>query len=315
MQSSVLPPMYENRFLAHSLGGYKRYKYLNAEDGLKNAIACGYRYFEVDFKLTEDDEIVCTHGWSRADCEKTGMLYHRDFNHMTKEKFLAQRVHGMETMDVTKLYSYMVRYPDFYWELDLHTLSYKKSVHMAEKILEAFHHNEAVMEHCLVQVNSMDMYHAIDSVYHFKYYQYNVKNAIERLDEFIDFCQKNQICAMALKKAFATEEVIAKIRNAGLALLVFTVDNKKTAEKLLELGANTICTNFINIEQHVTDLDREKEACRLKEQEEIDKKEELEWQKTEKKEKMKKYLRKIKRNLREPHKIPGKLISKLKRKL
>lgn len=307
--------MYENRFLAHSLGGYKKYKYLNAEEGLKNSIACGYRYFEVDFKLTEDDEIVCTHGWSRADCEKTGMLYHSDFSHMTREKFLAQKVHGMETMDVNKLYSYMVQYPDFYWELDLHTLSYKKSVHMAQKILEAFHHNETALEHCLVQVNSMDMYHAIDSVYHFKYYQYNVKNAIERLDEFIDFCQQNQICAMALKKAFATEEVIGKIRNANLALLVFTVDNKKTAEHLLALGANTICTNFIDIAQHVTDEDREKEERRLREQEEIDQREELELKKQEKKEKRKKTVRKIKKNLKEPHKIPGKLIKKVKQKL
>jgi hypothetical protein len=207
-------------------------------------------------------------------------------------------------MDAKKLYVYMLRYPDFYWELDLHTLPRKKAVHMAEKILEVFEHNETVLKHCLVQVNSMEMYRGIDSVYHFPYYQYNVKNDIGRLDEFLAFCQENDICAMALKKVFATPEVIRKIRDAGLALLVFTVDNKAKAEELLELGANTICTNFIGIEQHKTDADEEAELLRLKDQERIDRMEE--------KERKRQLLRKkVKKNLKEPHMIPIRCVRKL----
>jgi hypothetical protein len=183
---------------------------------------------------------------------------------------------------------------------------------MAEKILEVFEHNDTVLAHCLVQVNSMEMYRAIDSVYHFPYYQYNVKNAIERLDEFIAFCQENDICAMALKSAFATPEVIAKIRDAGLALLVFTVDNKEKAKKLLGLGANTICTNFINIEQHKTSEDEEAERLRLMEQEQIDKREAKERERQLKKDRNKKIWQKVKKNLKEPHKIPIRCVRKVR---
>jgi glycerophosphoryl diester phosphodiesterase len=290
MMANGLPPMYQNQFLAHSLGGYKGHKYLNAEDALENSIRCGYRYFEVDFMLTQDDEIVCTHGWNEKNCQKTGMEYREEFKHMTRELFLAQTVHGMKTMDAKRLYTYMQQYPDLYWELDLHTLPYEKSVHMTEKILEAFEHNENALDHCLVQVNSMEMYRGIDSVYHFKYYQYNVKNDIDRLDEFIAFCQENEICAMALKKVFATKEVIEKIRNAGLALLVFTVDNKKTAQELLSYGANTICTNFIDIDQ---DLPKKKKE----EPKPVQSKRTL--------------LQRVRSNLKAPHKIPGKIWKKI----
>jgi hypothetical protein len=150
-------------------------------------------------------------------------------------------------MDAARLYQYMVMFPDTYWELDLHTLPKAQAVRMTEKILEVFEHNEDVLNRCLVQVNSKEMYAGIDSVWHFPYYQYNIKNAIEKLDDYIDFSVNHGICAMAMKRIFATEENIKKVRGAGLALLVFTVDNWEEAAKYLEWGANTICTNSLQL--------------------------------------------------------------------
>ena len=240
-----VPPMYRNKYLAHSLGGYRGLKYLNCEEGLLNSLLHGHKYFEVDFLFTEDGELVCSHGWNEENCKKTGMPYKEEFAHMTREMFLQQKVHGLTTMDVRRLYRYMVMFPDTYWELDLHTLPKPTAIRMAEKILEIFEHNESVLERCLVQVNSKAMYAGIDSVYHFKYYQYNIKNAIDKLDEYIQFSVDNHICAMAMKSAFATKENIEKVRKAGLALLVFSVDNYLEAQKYLRWGANTICSNFL----------------------------------------------------------------------
>lgn len=237
--------MYQNKYLAHSLGGYRGLKYLNCEEGLLNALLHGYKYFEVDLMFTEDGELVCSHGWNEENCLKTGMQYKPEFEHMTRELFLRQKVHGLTTMDARRLYQYMVMFPDTYWELDLHTLPKDKAIRMAEKILEVFERNEEVLDRCLVQVNSKAMYAGIDSVYHFKYYQYNIKNAIEKLDEYIQFSLQNNICAMAMKSAFATKENIEKVRSAGLALLIFTVDNYVEAQKYISWGANTICTNTL----------------------------------------------------------------------
>jgi glycerophosphoryl diester phosphodiesterase len=249
-----IPPMYKNQYLAHSLGGYQGFKYLNCEEGLMNAILHGYRYFEVDFLFTEDGELVCSHGWNEANCAKTGMPYSPEFEHMTRECFLRQKVHGFTTIDAARLYQYMVMFPDTYWELDLHTLPHAEAVRMTEKILDVFEHNEDVLNRCLVQVNSKEMYAGIDSVWHFPYYQYNIKNEIKKLDDFIEFSVNNGICAMAMKRIFATKENIEKVRSAGLALLVFTVDNREEAAKYLEWGANTICTNFIMLREDGDDL-------------------------------------------------------------
>jgi glycerophosphoryl diester phosphodiesterase len=253
-----IPPMYQNRYLAHSLGGYRGFKYLNSEEGLLHAILHGHRYFEVDLLFTEDGELVCSHGWNEANCEKTGMPYKPEFEHMTRACFLEQKVHGFTTMDAARLYQYMVMFPDTYWELDLHTLPKEVAVRMAQKLLEVFEHNQDVLDRCLVQVNSKAMYAGINSVFHFKYYQYNIKNAIDKLDDFIAFSVENGICAMAMKSAFATKKTIEKVRNAGLCLLVFTVDNYVEAQNYLRWGANTICTNFLSPEVEEEQMNRTK---------------------------------------------------------
>lgn len=321
MENNQIAPMYENRYLAHAMGGFHGHRYLNAEEALDNAITCGYRYFEVDLSLTEDGAVVCTHGWSRKDCKKVGMLYHSDFSHMTGEKFLAQKVFGMRTMDARALYARMKAHPDFYWELDLHNLSREKAALITERIVEAFEHDENALDHCLVQVESKDMYRGIHSVYPFRYYQFHVmKHLIARLDEFILFCLENGICAMAVNESLMNRETVSKIRDAGLALLAFTVDSKERALELFELGVNTVCTNFIDLSQDATEEETQREIAEFREQQkEINRLEKSEKEKVKEEEhrknQKKKLLTKIVKNLKQPVRIPGKCIKLVRKKL
>lgn len=312
MKTAILPTQW---------GGFHGHRYLNAEEALDNAIACGYRYFEVDLSLTDDDVLVCTHGWSRKDCKKVGMLYHSDFSHMTGEKFLAQRVFGMRTMDARALYARMKANPDFYWELDLHNLSGEKAAHITERIVEAFEHDENALARCLVQVESKDMYRGIHSVYPFTYYQFHVmKHLIARLDEFILFCRENGICAMAVNESLLSRETVSKIRDAGLALLAFTVDSSARAEELFEMGVNTVCTNFIGLRQDAAEEETEREIAEFRErQREINRREKSEKEKVKEEERRKKQrkklLSKIVKNLKQPVQIPEKCIKIVRKKL
>lgn len=148
-------------------------------------------------------------------------------------------------MNIDDIYRYMLKYQDIFLELDLHRLNYEKTVCVTKKILEAFCFNDSVLERCLMQVNTKDMFYAIKDCYNFKYIQYIVLNNYELLDEHIEFCTENNICSMAIKKKFASPEIIKKIQKAGLAILVFTVNDISLAKHFLSLGVNTICTDFI----------------------------------------------------------------------
>lgn len=252
MQQKELPPMFRHRFLAHALGGYAGLAYLNNETCLLNSIKNGFRYLEVDLKLADDGELVCSHGWSRKNCEAIDMPYKDSFSYMTRELFLQQEIHGMKTMDAALLYEYLKDNPDLFLELDLHSLSYEKAVLVTKKVLELFHHDDELLKRCLVQSNSYDMWEGINSVYQFCYQQFIVLNEIERLDEYIRFCTEHQICAMALKKKYADPQNMKKIKEAGLALLIFTVNDLQEARVYWESGADTVCTDFLTPEQVYT---------------------------------------------------------------
>lgn len=241
-------PMFKNRYMAHALGGYEGFKYLNNEPALINAIRNEHRYFEVDLTLTEDGHVVPSHGWSEANCERVGMPYSADFEHMTKEMFLQQTVHDMPTMDTETLYQYMKKYPKFYWQLDLHTLTGEKAAEVTKAVLRDFHNDKELLDRFLVQANSPEMFEGIEKVWHFNYYQLFLKRGItpEELQASIDYCREHGFVSTALSVHDASEEYIKKIRGAGLAVLIYSLDKRKKAEELFGYGANTICTNTLN---------------------------------------------------------------------
>ena len=243
-------PMFRNRYLAHALGGLNGYSYLNNEPALVNSIKNGHRYLEVDLTLTEDGHVVPAHGWSEKNAERCGMTYDPSFRHMTKELFLKQTLHGMPTMDTEKLYGYMKKYPDLWWQLDLHTLSREEAAKVTDAVVADFHEDHELLGRFLVQANSPEMYDGIESVYHFTYYQLFLKKGLpaDEFEEALRYCRDHGFVSVSLNSSDASEETIKAIHDAGLAVLVYTVDKKKRRDELFAMGVDTICTDVFSPE-------------------------------------------------------------------
>ena len=239
------PPMFEHKFLAHALGGYRGYKLLNCEEAFIHSYQKGFRYFEVDLKTTSDDKLVCSYGWKKELCERTGMAYDKSFDEdMSHEKFMQQKVHGMPVTDAKRLCELMKQYEDTYLEIDLKTLEKDDAAHYAKLIYDLFG-SYGLLERILIQANTKEMYEGLMSVYHFPWIQFNVRGQIGDLDDFIAFCKENDICAIAIKGMHTKPGNMKKIKKAGLRSLVYTIDSRTRAQRYLTLGASTICTNFL----------------------------------------------------------------------
>jgi glycerophosphoryl diester phosphodiesterase len=247
--------MFRNRYLAHALGGLDGYSYLNNEPALVNSLANEHKYLEVDLTLTTDGHVVPAHGWSEKNAERCGMKYDPSFRNMTKELFLKQTLHDMPTMDTETLYGYMKKYPDLFWQLDLHTLNYEKAVLVTRAVLADFHDDTELFSHFLIQANSPEMFEGIESVYHFTYYQLFLKKGIsdEDLEECLRYCTDNGLVSVSLNSQDADPETIRKIHDAGLAVVVYTVDKKKRRDELFDMGADTICTDVFSPRQDKVD--------------------------------------------------------------
>ena len=239
------PPMFNKPFMAHGMGSLKGYRVTNLEEALRVNYIKGFRYFEVDLTPTEDDRLVCTHGWREKDCLLTGMEWKPEFEHMTHELFMKQTIHGYPVMDAERLLVLMQEFKDIYLEIDLKTLDRKKSEYTARLILDVFGKDQSVLDRLLIQVNTEEMFFGIDSVYHFAYYQFNIRNDIDKLDKYIAFCKKHGICALALKGQHVTVANMKKIKENNLCTLVYTVDSRSRSMRYHNRGVDTICTNLL----------------------------------------------------------------------
>lgn len=248
-EKAEFPPMFKNKYLAHALGGYNGLTYLNTENSLVNSIELGYKYFEVDLKRTTDNYVVLTHGWNKKKCAKFGMKYSAEFKKMTKELFLKQKIQGMPTADSSMLYKYMKKDPKFFLELDIHGSRDEEGMRLLiQSLINSFQNDTDVLNRCLVQIHTVEMYNWINNTYPFKYYQYFIPQGttLEDASEILDICKELHICAVAIHVSDATDELLSMFHNESIAILVYTVDNSFTANRLFKAGADTVCTNTLS---------------------------------------------------------------------
>ena len=243
-------PMFHYPMLAHALGGIQNKKYTNTIDALEQSYQCGFRFAEADLLLTEDNVLVCSHGFDQRNCERIGMVWQPSFQNMTHSLFLKQSVAGMKTMDAAMLYDYMKSHEDLYLELDMRDLTADLIQKVIPAFLNAFQNDDSVIDRCLMQYYTEEMHEAAEAIYHFRHSMMIIseRNA-DHFDEIITYCQKHGIGAISIKDILLEDESrIKKIKEAGLYILVFSVDKWSRAQWLLEQGVDTICTNFIELE-------------------------------------------------------------------
>lgn len=242
------PKFFTFQTMAHALGGLEgKYRYNNALEGLQQSLEIGYGFIEVDLILTKDNKLVCSHGWSEQTYKDTGIEMDKDNPVMTYDQFMRTKIQGKyTTVDASTIVKTMKENKNLLMELDLRTLDKETATKTAKAIIKAFGTDRSITDRLLVQVGSEDMYKAINDVYNFKYYQYFVHKAeLKNIDKVIKTCKDNGIVSVAIQESYLTDELLKKFKENGLCVLIHTVDDKEVAQKWIDKGVDTICTNFL----------------------------------------------------------------------
>lgn len=239
--------VFRNPLMSHALGKAENGKtYQNTRAVFEKSYELGYRYFEVDVALTEDEKLVCCHGWSKNNCKVCGMEYKPEFEHMTYEMFMKQTVNGNPVMDIQGLCEIMRQYPDTYFEIDLHKNNYEKKI---ELLVEGLEHDESLFDRLLIQAQGRPVFHKINGVHHFLNNQVIAGESwLDKMDGMISFALENGVCAIALRKDLAQSKQVAMIRESGIYVLAYTInDDVELAVELLNRGVSTICTDGVSM--------------------------------------------------------------------
>lgn len=230
-----------NRYLIHAFGDYKGQKYSNTREALEDAYAKGYRYFETDVKvIMPERKMVLSHGWNENTCKKTGMVYKPEFENMTGELFMQQKIKGMHVMDGDDLREFMKAHPDTYFEIDFFRGKYKTKT---KALLKTFENDMELLDRMVIQTANRESFDDIDQIHHFKNYQVILRPEwVDAWEDNIDYAYENGIATIAISKARLKEDYIKVLQTAGLNVMVYTFKQKdEQTERLLSLGVNTIC--------------------------------------------------------------------------
>lgn len=235
--------------MSHALGGLAgKYKYNNALEGLQQSLEIGYDFIEVDLVLTKDNKLVCSHGWSENTYEDTGVEYNAENPVMTYKEFMNTKIQGQyTTIDANYIYKTMKENPNILFEFDLRTLTNEEEIrNTAIAIKEVFGTDKSITDRILVQVGNKQMYDIIEEVCDYRYYQYFVHKAeLKTIDKLIKYCKSEDVVSVAIKEDYLTEKILQKFKENGLCVLIHTIDDSELAQKWLNKGVDTVCTNFI----------------------------------------------------------------------
>ena len=212
----------QNRYICHALGEIDGYSYTNSKEAFLENYKKGYRVFEIDLKLTSDDELVMIHSWRNRDLRKLlGIEREKEENKqpLSYEEFISAKIYGKYTTMSFKDFAELIKdYPDIYVVLDgKYGEDNKEEVPIEYKKIYNILSESApeLLDHIIPQIYYEEMLEQIMDVYKWKsviYTWYGFDNDPDfDAKKEIDFAVQNGIEVITLN-----EDRLENLENEGI---------------------------------------------------------------------------------------------------
>lgn len=243
--------------IIHAMGRINGISYTNSLEAFEAHYANGQRYFETDFSVTADDQLVARHDW------RGGWQEGIDNDHVpTEEIFLSTPLFDCFTpLSLKDIIILMQQHEDVYIITDTKdgdpALARKDISILVETAREM--NAMDVLDRFVVQFYNMEMYEAIKDIYDFPNYIFTLYALFEvwngEEDGFTDYCRfcvANGVRTITMwDYLYAGNPKLSQIADQyGIAVYVHTVNDWETAEEMFSLGVYGIYTDDESVMNH-----------------------------------------------------------------
>lgn len=225
-------PQLDVRLIVHALGAVDGKARLNCEEAFRRSYASGHRYFEADFFITADKQLILLHarediGWPPGP--------------ITAQAFMAAKLLNRYTpLDVPRLAALMRENPD--WHLISDT---KQSNSSMLKLLCGGLAKEGIScaQRVIPQIYKPDEVALLDA-HGFSRAILTLYRWGKHFDETVKLVAADRrIAAVTMPIAYFDTAVALRLKELGAAVYVHTVNNKKFARELIRRGATGVYTD------------------------------------------------------------------------
>ena len=251
----------KNRYICHALGSIDEYSYTNSKEAFLQNYEKGYRVFEIDIKITSDDELVLFHSWRNKDIKKIlGIERDSDENKepLSSEEFLGAKIYGKYTPlsfeDFTKI---IKDYPDCYIVIDgKYGAEESEAISREyEKIYSTImQYAPEMIDHFIPQIYFEDMLDMIMDVYSwnsiiYTWYGFDNDSEFEAAHE-AEFAREKGIRVITLneereKELHESGELKEILLDGGFKCFVHTINDDSLADEYFSHGIYGIYTDSL----------------------------------------------------------------------
>ncbi len=212
--------------VAHACGGIDGIVYTNSKEALLQSLEAGFRFIEIDLRLTDDGKIIAVHRWS--DLEKFGITS-KNYAEIMQQKILGKYT----VLDAEEIAKIFMQYDDAYLLVD----KFKDY----EMLVEAF---PFYKDRLLVEVFGLYDYSAA--------LRAGIRYPMLMLWDYEDFTEyKEHLYAGRIKMVTASPRFIEKHRDEleklyalGVNVVAFTFDDAEFIKENIN-KFSAIYTNFL----------------------------------------------------------------------
>jgi glycerophosphoryl diester phosphodiesterase len=226
--------------IAHAGGGFNGQNYSNSLEALELNYSKGYRYFEIDFSWTSDQQLVCLHDWDKRFKKAFGFKIKVPLS-LSGFEDLLKKTKGIHPCTLDTLASWLLQHPDvkIITDVKYHNIQAIKKIllthpHLAKHFIPQFYQPE---EYQILK--DLGFNQLIWILYQFEGKLSSVVNHVKDMDLLAVSMRASQA-----KKKFAKQLIVN-----GENIFVYTINKQKALENLVKNHhVSGIYTDFLTVE-------------------------------------------------------------------
>ncbi|MWV46692.1 glycerophosphodiester phosphodiesterase [Paenibacillus sp. HJL G12] len=239
------------KVISHAMGGINDHAYTNSYEAFIANYEKGNRVFEVDLLLTDDGKLVARHEWTQHMTEllqqEDKLPQDRQATRMSYEEFKQSKILGAyDPLDWKDIMDLMERYPDIYIVTDTKEQEPEDMKHELEMLVSlAKARAPQLLDRVVPQIYNQPMLKTVQEIYPFPSLIYTLYATKDTDQDVIDFVSDNAIDAVTIPEQRVTRSFLSKLKKAGVATYVNTINETSDASKLRRMGVNGVYSDFL----------------------------------------------------------------------
>lgn len=252
---------YKKYLVANALGG-RKYQYCGMNSGatFEEKYEEGYKWYEVDLKLTSDKKLVCVNGWNKSTYDKLGLKIkdNAQYKDITYCEFMNCGYYNNHypVMDYEMLLQYFDRHPEVKVVFDIRNNEPCEFIYILDMLEKSIKENRLHVDKVVIRlltskeiniIKSHQIFSHIKIMYDIPSYSEQCHMDIE-LSEIEKNCMDESVDYISVRKNTPNlEKIISGLNKIGKKICIFNCNTLTEVNFYIQNGVSLVSSDYLNV--------------------------------------------------------------------